>query len=43
MFKSVGIAASSGIGVALIVGVSVVPTIFLHWKGCVWWQEKANM
>lgn len=40
MFESVGIAASSGVGVALIVGVSVVPTIFLHQKGRVWRKEK---
>ncbi|OJJ86763.1 putative MFS transporter [Aspergillus glaucus CBS 516.65] len=40
MFESVGIAASSGVGVALIVGVSVVPTIFLHRKGRVWRKEK---
>lgn len=40
MFERVGIAASSGVGVALIVGVSVVPTIFLHWKGHAWRKEK---
>lgn len=36
MFESVGVAASSGVGVALIVGISVVPTFLLHWKGRVW-------
>lgn len=43
MFESVGIAASSGVGVALIVGVSAVPTIFLHWKGRVWRKEKTDV
>ncbi|KKK18579.1 hypothetical protein ARAM_005730 [Aspergillus rambellii] len=33
MFESVGIAASAGVCVALMVGVSVIPTIFLQWKG----------
>lgn len=33
MFEDVGIAASAGIVVALIVGVSFIPTIFLHWQG----------
>ncbi|KAI9038372.1 putative MFS transporter [Aspergillus affinis] len=36
MFESVGIAASSGVGCALIVGVSVIPTIILHWRGRAW-------
>ena len=33
MFEQVGIAASAGIIVALIAGVSFLPTIFLHWQG----------
>lgn len=33
MFEQVGIAASAGIIVALIAGVSFIPTIFLHWQG----------
>lgn len=36
MFEAVGIAASSGICCALIVAVSVIPTIFLQWKGKNW-------
>ena len=28
--------ASSGVGVALIVGVSVIPTLLLHWRGGLW-------
>lgn len=41
MFAKVGIAANSGVGVALIVGVSVIPTCFLHWRGRLW--RKAQM
>ncbi|KAL5336247.1 major facilitator superfamily domain-containing protein [Aspergillus crustosus] len=33
MFENVGIAASAGVCVALMVGVSVLPTIFLQMKG----------
>lgn len=36
MFENVGIAPSAGIGAALIVAVSIVPTIFLHWRGRFW-------
>ena len=33
MFTSVGVAASSGVVAALIVGVSILPTIFIQWRG----------
>ncbi|KAI9372150.1 major facilitator superfamily domain-containing protein [Aspergillus egyptiacus] len=33
MFENVGVAASSGVCVALMVGASVFPTMFLQWKG----------
>lgn len=33
MFEDVGVAASAGIVVALIAGVSFIPTVFLHWQG----------
>jgi len=36
MFETVGVAASSGVGVALIAGVSVIPTLFLQWMGRTW-------
>lgn len=36
MFETVGVAASSGVGVALMVGISVVPTFFLQWLGRSW-------
>ena len=40
MFAKVGVAASSGVGVALIVGVSVIPTLLLHWRGRLWRQAQ---
>ncbi|GAB1204214.1 hypothetical protein APSETT445_002863 [Aspergillus pseudonomiae] len=36
MFETVGVAASAGVGCALIVGVSVIPTLFLHFMGRKW-------
>ncbi|KAL2817045.1 MFS multidrug transporter [Aspergillus cavernicola] len=33
MFDSVGIAKSSGVVMALIMGASFFPTVFLHWRG----------
>lgn len=33
MFTNVGLAGSAGIASALMFGVSIVPTIFLQWKG----------
>lgn len=42
MFESVGIAASSGICCALVVGVSVIPTILLQWKGDSWRGGKGE-
>lgn len=36
MFETVGIAPSAGIGSALVVVVSVIPTIFLHARAKVW-------
>jgi len=33
MFEEVGIAASAGVMVALITGVSLIPTSLLHWQG----------
>lgn len=40
MFETVGVAPSAGIGSALVVVVSVIPTIFLHWRGKVWRIEE---
>lgn len=40
MFTNVGIAPSSGIGAALIVVVSIIPTVFLHWRGKFWRNEE---
>jgi hypothetical protein len=36
MFENVGVAASAGVGCALIVGASVIPTIIVHWQGEKW-------
>ncbi|EIT80122.1 major facilitator superfamily domain-containing protein [Aspergillus flavus] len=36
MFESVGVAASAGVGCALLVGVSVIPTLCLHFMGRRW-------
>lgn len=36
MFENVGFYGSTGIATALTVGVSVIPTILLQWKGCTW-------
>ncbi|KFY78553.1 hypothetical protein V499_02297 [Pseudogymnoascus sp. VKM F-103] len=33
MFENVGVAASAGVAVALIVGVSIFPTAVVHWRG----------
>jgi hypothetical protein len=33
MFRNVGLLGSAGIASALMIGVSLVPTIFLQWKG----------
>jgi hypothetical protein len=33
MFTNVGVAASSGVVAALIVGVSILPTLFIQWRG----------
>ena len=36
MFTNVGVAASGGVVAALIVGVSILPTIFIQWRGDRW-------
>ncbi|KAA8643627.1 uncharacterized protein ATNIH1004_010396 [Aspergillus tanneri] len=36
MFENVVVAASSGVGCALIVGVRVIPTLILHFMGRAW-------
>jgi len=33
MFTSVGVAASAGVVAALIIGVSIFPTMFIQWRG----------
>lgn len=36
MFTNVGLKGSAGVVSALMVGVSIIPTIFLHFKGRKW-------
>jgi hypothetical protein len=36
MFTSVGVAASAAVAAALIVGVSILPTMLLQWRGQLW-------
>lgn len=36
MFETVGWGGGAGIAVALMVGVSVIPTIVLQWRGPDW-------
>ena len=40
MFTTVGVAKSAGVTTALLVGVSVIPTIFLQWRGRTWGPKK---
>jgi hypothetical protein len=42
MFTSVGVAASSGVVAALIVGVSILPTMLVQWRGQKWRGALAN-
>lgn len=36
MFENCGWAGGAGIAVALMVGVSVVPTMLVQWRGLAW-------
>jgi hypothetical protein len=36
MFTNIGLLGSTGVAVALMVGVSIVPTVLLQWKGKNW-------
>jgi hypothetical protein len=42
MFESVGIAASSGVVAALIMGASFFPTVFLQWQGRRWYSHETD-
>lgn len=42
MFENVGVAKSAGVATALLVGVSLIPTMLLQWRGQAWRRaEKA--
>ena len=36
MFDNVGVANSAGVVVALLVGVGIIPTVLLQWRGQRW-------
>ena len=36
MFETVGWAGGAGITIALIVAVSIIPTILVQWRGAAW-------
>lgn len=36
MFDNVGVAKSAGVATALLVGVSLLPTMLLQWRGQTW-------
>ncbi|KAH7409011.1 major facilitator superfamily domain-containing protein [Cadophora sp. MPI-SDFR-AT-0126] len=40
MFTSVGVAASDGVATALVVGVSIIPTMLVQWRGSRWRYVK---
>jgi hypothetical protein len=40
MFENVGVAPSAGIAAAMIVVVSVIPTIFLHSRAKIWRRHE---
>jgi hypothetical protein len=40
MFEHVGIANSAGVAVAMLVGVSLVPTMILQWRGKLFRQRE---
>jgi hypothetical protein len=42
MFETVGIAPSAGVASALVVVASVIPTIFLQWRGKIWRQNEGE-
>ncbi|RAL07852.1 putative MFS multidrug transporter [Aspergillus homomorphus CBS 101889] len=40
MFDDVGLAKSSGVVTAMIMGASFIPTVLLHWKGQKWHKKE---
>ena len=43
MFTNVGVAASGGVVTALIIGVSIFPTILVQWQGHKWRGEERDI
>lgn len=42
MFENCGLVISAGIGVALMAGVSALPTVLLQWRGQSWRMKHAD-
>ncbi|KAJ6086562.1 hypothetical protein N7467_005476 [Penicillium canescens] len=42
MFESVGIANSSGVVTALIMGASFIPMVLMHWQGKNWYTKRVD-
>jgi hypothetical protein len=42
MFESVGIANSSGVVAALIMGASFIPMALMHWQGKKWYTKRVD-
>lgn len=40
MFESVGVAASSGVAAALIMGAGFIPMTLMHWQGRNWYKNN---
>lgn len=43
MFNNIGLTGSTGVAVALLVGVSIIPTVLLQWKGAAWRKQSLKM
>jgi hypothetical protein len=43
MFTNIGVAASGGVAAALIIGVSVFPTMLVQWRGNKWRGEEKDI
>jgi hypothetical protein len=42
MIENIGFAKSTAVSTAMIVGVSIVPTVLLQWKGGHWHGKEAS-
>ena len=42
MIEDIGLIKSAGVAIALIVGVSMLPTMLLQWKGAGWRKQRSG-